>query len=77
MPKVITIEDDPQTLEDVQKLVGGYIESVKPLTSSTSQYWVNEDGLSKNLEPNIEATDILGYPIVGNLVILNGRAKLK
>jgi len=77
MPKVITLSNKPPTLEEMQELVGGYVEHAKPLVPSDGverQYFINEDGKSLSLEPNPQATDHLGYPIVGNLVILEGKA---
>ena len=39
--------------------------------------WVNEEGLMRGLPHNEEASDLLGHPIVGPLVILSGKSKLE
>ena len=58
-----------------QKLVGGYIQEIYT-NNSDKQYWVNEEGLMYGLPQNHEASQILGQPVVGNLVVLSGISKL-
>ncbi len=74
-PKVIKVSDRKMKLEDVQKLVGGYIQEICT-NNSDKQYWVNEEGLIYGLPQNHEASQILGQPVVGNLVVLSGISKL-
>ena len=60
-------------LEEIQKIVGGYIEIVR--LNDGRIIIVNEDGLSLNLPVNIEATNILRRDhstteyIVGNAIV--------
>jgi hypothetical protein len=68
--------DEKMSLEKVQKLVGGYIQEVYGGNPDV-QYWVNEEGLMRGLPLNEEASEILGQPIVGPLVTLAGKSKLK
>lgn len=56
------------TLEELQEIVGGYIELVKfdpiPLI-------VNEEGRILDLPVNEEATELAGVILVGNVISLN------
>ena len=61
------------TLEQLQKLAGGYIEAV-PTCLDNQIVYVNEDGRSKRLMPNpigtIEAGAMIGVPFLfGNVLI--------
>ena len=57
------------SLEELQKLVGGYIELIRlPLDKSTMV--VNEEGLLHDLPFNSLASSIAGRHVVGNVVIL-------
>lgn len=75
MTKVVRVSDKKMSLEDVQKMVGGYIQEVH-VSGSDDQHYVNEEGLLYDLLPNPEGSRIVGQPIVGDLVILSGIAKL-
>lgn len=75
MTKVIEIYDDKPTLEEMQKMVGGYIQEVY-VGDQDVQYWVNEEGLLLELPLNPKASMMLGQPIVGNLVVLRESALL-
>jgi hypothetical protein len=70
-----TYEDDAPTLEQAQKLVGGYVEMVRSPTQRDWQVLVNEEGLLLNLPFNEEATELCGTGIVGPAIILKGKAK--
>jgi hypothetical protein len=70
-----TYEDDAPTLEQAQKLVGGYVEMVRSPTQRDWQVLVNEEGLLLNLPFNEEATELCGTGIVGPAIILKGNAK--
>ena len=89
MTSIIQVSDRELKLEDVQYMVGegfesGLIELVYPRNGTPAmmgidddaQYIVNEEGLLKGLKVNPIGSEIVGQPIVGNLVILTGKAKL-
>lgn len=71
--KIITISDKPPTLEEMQDMVGGYVEEIHA-GDPDKQYFVNEEGLLKNLKFNVEASGVVGRDIVGNMVVLEGKA---
>lgn len=52
-------------LEELQKYVGGYIEHVP----GTDYMLVDEDGLSKKLPFNVEASNNAGMRIVGDALL--------
>ena len=58
-PEIRTIDG---SLEEMQKIVGGYIESVS--ISGNIDLWVNEDGLAEKLPFNLYARDI---PLFGTI----------
>jgi|TARA_S200002703_G_scaffold75701_1_gene65313 hypothetical protein len=70
-----TFEHQKPTLEEVQEIVGGYVEMVHSPSNSEIQILVNEEGLLTGLPFNKEATELCGTGIVGNAVILKGDAK--
>jgi len=85
MTSIIQVSDRELKLEDVQDMVGGgLIELVYPRNGTPAmmgidddaQYVVNEEGLLKGFKVNPIGSEIVGQPIVGNLVILTGKAKL-
>lgn len=53
------------TLSEMQHLVGGYVEQAygAPFT------FYNEEGLLLGLPPNRRASELLGYPVVGNVLV--------
>ena len=61
----------PTTLEGWQKLVGGYIEIVE---RKGLLLVVNEEGLLRELPHNIQASFLVGQPIVGDVVLLRGES---
>lgn len=78
-PKGGTVEEtrdssDIPTLEELQKAVGGLIESVDAYLPEGTQAYANEEGVLLGLEPNPTATELLAWPymIVGPVVILEG-----
>ena len=73
--KVHTIKDKRPTLEELQELVGGYIEVV--YIKNGDQLIVDEDGLMRQKFPNEDASILAGKPIVGNAVLLKGKGKLR
>lgn len=52
------------TLEELQEMVGGYIE----LVPGTTFMFCNEDGRRLRLAPNREASLLAGMVLVGNVV---------
>lgn len=66
--KIIEVPD--QKLETLQKAVDGYVQIV-PLKNGNNMI-VNEEGLLMKLPVNVLASKIAGYPIVGNVVIIDG-----
>lgn len=77
-PKFEVRADVSPTLEDAQKFVGGYIEIV-PLTVNgrKAQLLCDEEGLLKGLTKNQPATLMADRLIVGNALLLTGRALWK
>ena len=71
---ITTFKDKSPTLKEMQKLVGGYIEVI--YLDSGDQMIVDEEGLLKQKEINRDASIIKGNVIVGNVIILKGKAKL-
>ena len=58
-------------LDELQQHVGGYIEIVR--ISKDMIMVVNEEGLLEQLEPNLFASAIVGYMIVGNVVVCDSK----
>ena len=81
---IIHVNDKNLKLEDVQRMVGGLIEFVTPKDQTPhmvgidddAQFIVNEEGLLHHLKHNVIGSKLVGQHIVGNLVILTGKAKL-
>tara|TARA_R100000687_G_C6393261_1_gene138311 strand:+ start:4 stop:261 length:258 start_codon:yes stop_codon:yes gene_type:complete len=63
------------TLEELHRLVGGYIERVP--THLPKDFIVNEEGRLKGLPANQKATMVVGQSVVGDMVILTGKERLK
>jgi len=59
------------SLKKLQETVGGYIECI-PHTHEfpKMEALVNEEGLIHNLPPNILASRLLNYPVVGNCILV-------
>ncbi len=72
-PWLVFVDDRPPTLEEAQAYVGGYVEIA--LEWADAQALVNEDGLPLNLPLNKLASRVLGMLIVGNVLILTGKAR--
>jgi hypothetical protein len=54
------------SLKQMQELVGGYVEFVY---LNDKVLIVNEEGLLYGLPRNNQATEIVGYPIVGDAIL--------
>ncbi len=72
-PTVTYLYETPPTLEEAQKIVGGYVEMI--YLPDGRQMLVDEDGLSKYLARNLLASVVAGRPIVGRALILSDTAK--
>ncbi len=60
------------TLDELQTLVGGLIEfTPQPIKGEDMVLLVNEEGLLKGLEVNMEASNIAGRLVVGDAVYCN------
>jgi Domain of unknown function (DUF3846) len=68
-----TMKNSRPTLREAQGIVGGYVEMIR--LEDGGQMLVDEDGLSKNLEFNMEASSLAGRPIVGPVLLLYGAAR--
>ena len=68
-------EETAPTLEEAQKIVGGYVEMVRSPTDPSIQILVNEEGLLRGLPFNEHATELCGTGIVGPAIILKGKAR--
>ena len=86
MTMLIHIKDKHPTLKELQEFVGGYIEVA--YAPNGDQIIMDEEGKLKNKPINWEATELwLGkksiedFPIhdyiVGDVIILSGKAKLE
>ena len=62
------------SLDELQKAVGGYIESVDRFLPEGTVAYANEEGLLVGLDRNPTATDAVKwpYPIVGPVIICEG-----
>lgn len=60
------------TLEEMQGLVGGYIEPIR--LSAVETMYVDEDGRSKKLDNNYAATERLRQAYGDNTVVVLGNA---
>ena len=60
------------TLEEAQAMIGGYVQLA--LDTPLMQVLVDEDGLSKELEFNHKASELCNDFIVGNAIVLEGKA---
>ena len=63
------------TLEEAQAMVGGYVQLA--MDTPLMQVLVDEDGLSKELEFNHQASELCNDFIVGNAIVLEGKAMWK
>jgi hypothetical protein len=62
------------TLPEAQKLVGGYVEKLPVWLCRVPRLTAfgNEDGRPMHLPLNQKATDLLGYTVVGDIIIMEG-----
>jgi hypothetical protein len=75
--RIVSEKSESPRLEEAQAFVGGYLV-MAPILNNPSlepvQLLVDEDGLSKNLPFNPNASLTAGHRIVGNALILKGKA---
>lgn len=72
------LENRPPTLEQLQKLVGGYIERIPVFwEGAPADLIVNEEGLLRQLPENKHASIIAHQRIVGDAVLLSKEHRLK
>lgn len=62
----------PPTLAEAQRFLGGFVELVPTVHG---QLLCNEDGIALGLPLNTPATRLMGTPIVGNVLLLEGTAQ--
>lgn len=67
------LADNPPTLSEAQKAVGGYVEVL--VLPDGRQMLVNEDGLQEGLPLNKNASLIAEQIILGDVLILDVDAK--
>lgn len=60
------------TLAEAQAMIGGYVQLA--IDEPEMQVLVDEDGDSKQLSLNTKASDLCKFPIVGNAIVLKGKA---
>lgn len=64
--------DRKLSLEEMQKLVGGYIERVR---ISGGEMYVDEEGLIKQLPLNLRASMLAGRELVGNALVFTRKVR--
>jgi len=64
------------TLKAAQDMVQGYVEALRfERDGVKAQALFNEDGLLKDMEPNLRASLIVGCGLVGPVIILTGKRR--
>ena len=67
------LSEKKPTLDEAKEFVGGWVAMVT--LDNGDQLLCDEDGGLKRLKTNEEATEIVGQRIVGNVMILSGKAR--
>lgn len=78
--RVLTQKKESPTLQEAQDFVGGNVEMIpvhEPKYAGRVQVLVNEEGRMEHMQlpPNPHASITCGYNVVGNALILYGKAK--
>jgi len=60
----------PVTPEFAQKIVGGWVELVRPRIAPTIVFLCNEEGHVHNLPINRHASALYGNPIAGDVIVM-------
>jgi len=73
--KLKSLTDSP-TLEQAQFHVEGYVEALFfKYGGVDAQALFNEEGLRKEMQPNLVASALVGRPLVGPVIILTGKRR--
>ena len=73
----VALSDRPN-LKEAQAAVGGYVELMpKSERSPRLTVYANEEGRLNGLPTNVQASELLGYAIVGDVVVLEGWHSLR
>jgi|6_EtaG_2_1085325.scaffolds.fasta_scaffold00816_6 hypothetical protein len=68
--------DEQPTLAEATEFVGGHVEMLETrFFNATVQLLMNEEGRIHNLPVNHRATNLVGFDLVGNVMVLAGKAK--
>ena len=59
------------TLKELQTLVGGFIEVVPQRIHPDSVYLCDEEGLLKGKDVNSVVSEVIDYPVVGDILIIS------
>jgi hypothetical protein len=73
--KFLDVEEERPTLEEAQEFVGGYVELICSRIYPKTQLLIDEEGLCKPYALNKVASVIAGCTIVGNAIVLTGKAR--
>ncbi len=75
--RVISEKSESPTLDEAQAFVGGHL-TMAPILNNPGhdpiQLLVDEDGISKKLPKNLNASLTAGHELLGNALILKGKA---
>jgi hypothetical protein len=64
------------SIEEAQKLVEGWVEALRfERDGVKAQALFNEEGLRKDMVPNLMASVLVGTPLVGPVIILTGNRR--
>lgn len=75
--RIISEKSESPSLTEAQEFVGGHLTMAPILNNPVKdpiQLLVDEDGISKKLPRNPNASLTAGYEILGNALILKGKA---
>ena len=59
------------TLKELQTLVGGWIDVVPQRVHPDKVYLCDEEGILKSKDINFTVTEIIDYPVVGDILIIS------
>ena len=79
--QIIYYDIEPD-IKIIQQVVGGYFTIIPVINDQANcdkfpLMYVNEEGLLQNLHVNIKATEMIGYTIYGNVIIVGSNATNK
>ena len=57
--------------KELQKIVGGLFQVVPQTADPNHVYLCDEEGLLKDKYPNRKASELLDYPVVGDILVLS------